>query len=193
MTTHGLLCIGDSKTDGDAWVTLLATALETATGQHWTEQPLRLAFGGAQTGDTTGANPELSMTAYLDANLPNWVGTANVCVVNLGVNDSTNPLVEAVWKADMMHIVDSVRAKWPAVQVYIARSWSRGGMTRSNTIASWIADIVASYPSGVHLGHDERVWLENGDDGATYTSDGIHYNAVAQPVVAAQWLTALGY
>jgi len=35
--------------------------------------------------------------------------------------------------------------------------------------------------------------LSGGDDGATYTSDGVHYSNAAQTVCAAQWMTAMGY
>jgi hypothetical protein len=59
-------------------------------------------------------------------------------------------------------------------------------------MAGWITDIAASRPN-VFLGHDERVWLRNNDNGATYTSDGVHYNEDAQPVVRDEWLAMLGY
>jgi hypothetical protein len=40
---------------------------------------------------------------------------------------------------------------------------------------------------------DERVWLEGGDDGATMTTDGVHYSSAGQTACAAAWQTVLGY
>jgi len=47
-------------------------------------------------------------------------------------------------------------------------------------------------PGVAYLGHDERVWLEGGDDGATMTTDGRHYSAAGQAECAAQWRSVIG-
>jgi lysophospholipase L1-like esterase len=44
-----------------------------------------------------------------------------------------------------------------------------------------------------HVGPDRRVYLEGGDDGVTYTSDGVHPNAAGASLEAAQLKTALGH
>lgn len=134
------------------------------------------------------------MKTYIDANLASVAGTANKATLNFGANDVGALPAQATWKASMTSIIDSVRAKWAGVDIYIARPWRRGYATECNSLATWISDIVALYGDGkVHLGMDERVWLENGDDGVTYTTDGIHYTQPAEAVCAAAWKTAMGY
>ena len=44
-----------------------------------------------------------------------------------------------------------------------------------------------------HLGPDERAFLENGDDGVTYTTEGVHPNAAGYALTAAQWQAVMGY
>jgi lysophospholipase L1-like esterase len=35
--------------------------------------------------------------------------------------------------------------------------------------------------------------MRNGDNGVTYTTDGVHYNTAAQAVVRDEWMEVLGY
>lgn len=184
ITQRKLLALGDSKTAGDDWVSQLVQALQDETGYSWQELGPRPAVAG-YTAST--------LKTYIDANLSGIVGTANTITINIGANDVGPLPAEATWKGNMTSIIDSLRTKWPGATIYVARPWRRGYGTECNTLADWIDDIVALYPNGVELGPDERVWLENGDDGATYTSDGIHYTAGAQTVCAAQWATVMGY
>jgi lysophospholipase L1-like esterase len=90
----------------------------------------------------------------------------------------------------MNYVLAAVHTKWPACQIYIMRPWRRGEAADCNTLATWIADIVALLDYA-HEGPDERVFLENGDDGATYTSDGIHPNEAGSALTAQQWRTLL--
>lgn len=132
------------------------------------------------------------MKTYVDANLSSLTQKIKRVTINLGANDVGALPAEATWKANLISIIDSLRAHSPGVLIHIARVWRRSFLTECNTLAGWIADVVALYPSGVYVGMDERIWLENGDDGATYTVDGIHYSAAAEPIAAAQWMTAFG-
>jgi lysophospholipase L1-like esterase len=66
------------------------------------------------------------------------------------------------------------------------RAWRRDLDAECNTLAGWIDDIVA-LRSDCHVGPDERVFLENGDDGATYTGDGTHPNAAGYQLTADEW------
>lgn len=177
---QGLFALGDSKTDGDAWVGLLSTELSSQTS--WSEITPRFGVSGG-----TAA----TVKTYVDSNLSSVVGTANIITINLGANDVGSLPAEATWKANLTSIVDSLRAKWSLAHIYIARAWRRSFATECNTLATWINDVIGTYPTHVHLGMDERVWLENGDDGVTYTTDGVHYTAGAQSVCAQEWMTAI--
>lgn len=126
---------------------------------------------------------------WIDDNLSSIVKEPQAVLCNLGSNDVYNgDIVEATWKTNYEYIVDAILTQWPSVTVYIAKSWRRGYTADCNTIAGWIDDIILDYPGGnVLVGHDERTWLEGGDDGATMTSDGIHYSEAGQTECAAQW------
>jgi lysophospholipase L1-like esterase len=181
--TRRLFHVGDSKTDGDIWPTYLWQSLNTSAGDS-TYYELVTRFG--VTGSTAA-----EMHTYVDANLAAVTGTADIITINLGANDVSALPAEATWKADMTAIVDALRAKWSAATIYIARPWRRDYGTECNTLATWIAAIVATYPSNVYVGMDERVWLEGGDDGATMTTDGIHYSAAGQTAAAAAWAAVI--
>lgn len=112
-------------------------------------------------------------------------------LVTLGANDVAGTLVEATWKADYLDILDRFHAAWPDAVVYLSRPWVRTPTTNLNTVAGWIADIQAARSTFVELGPDERVWLEGGDDGATNTTDGVHYSAAGQIAAAAAWYAVI--
>lgn len=182
-TFAGLFAIGDSKTNGGAWVNTLKN-----THIYPVDYIYECLLRAGVDGQTTAG-----WASTISAFLATVTGTANKITYNLGANDMPFIPAEATWKANTVIIINAILAKWPTAQIYMARPWRRGYGTESNTIAGWIADIVALYPSNCHLGPDERVWLENGDDGATYTSDGIHYTAGGQTLCAAQWAAVMGY
>lgn len=183
VTTLGLFAVGDSKTGGDDWVQLLIDGITAATGDTYEERPLRYGIGGYDT---------VQMAAYLLPRLPLEPHTASVVTINLGTNDAARAITESAWKAAMISIIDCIHAKWPLAQIFMAQPWRRSYPTYMDTLAGWVADMIALYPTFVRLGPDERVWVENGDDGATMTYDGIHYTEIAQPICAAEWLTAMG-
>lgn len=130
---------------------------------------------------------------WIDENLASVVRPPLVVLCNLGVNDCWFGLLpaEATWKANYKYIIDAMLAKWPTITVYLAKPWMRDYTAECNTIAGWIDDIIADYSGEVLLGHDERVWLEGGDDGVTMTLEGIHYNAAGNAECTAQWVAIL--
>lgn len=131
----------------------------------------------------------------IEADMASFARRANVTkvLVNLGVNEATVGLpTEAAWKASMQTLLDAYEAEWPGVDVYLMRPWGRGLDAECNTLAGWIADLVAASAT-VHSGPDERVFLENGDDGTTYTVDGVHPTAGGYDLTAAEWKTAVGF
>lgn len=187
------LSYGDSKTAGFDWQpsfaryygtggTCLPWSLKTNTGPQGS-----LARSG-YTVATMAALVAADLAAMPDA------ATLRAVMFNLGANDVAALPAEATWKANLATILDALHAKYPSAMVYVMRPWRRGELTDCNSLATWIAAVLADGRSAwAFVGPDERVFLEGGDDGATYTADGIHPNAAGYVLTATQWKTALGY
>ena len=163
-------------------------SLEADSPFTWLESPSRLARDG-----WTAA----LWAAQIDADLGSASGIPDFILVNLGSNDVgplEDPLVEAAWKADFAYILDALNTKYPNAQIYVMQVWRRydnGDLTALND--TWIPAVLSTRSSWAGLAEDERVFLENGDNGVTYTSDGIHPNTAGNALTAAQWLSTLGY
>jgi len=109
-----------------------------------------------------------------------------------GVNDTQWgwPLDEATWKGQYLTIISAVHAAWPAALIYIDIPWANAYGSNYDTLATWIGTIVATAPY-LAIGLDERVWFEPSI--ATYSDDGVHYNAAGKIAKAAAMQSALGY
>jgi lysophospholipase L1-like esterase len=133
-----------------------------------------------------------SGAAEIDAELAASSANPGYILFNLGVTDVDALPAEATWKANIGYILDAMHAKWPSAKIYMMRVWRRDYGSECNTLDGWIDAIIAARDY-CYTGPDERVFLENGDDGATYTTDGIHPNAAGYALTAAQWQTVMGY
>lgn len=178
-----VLCLGDSKTVDTTWQILLRNGVEA---QYRTTLLRMTTVGtaGVTTADRAGT---------IAADLAAISTTHDAVLVNLGANDVAALPAEATWKADMGTIVDALHAKWPNAAVYLTRVWRQGEAADCNSLATWMADLVVIKGSWLRLGDDERVWLAGADDGATNSSDGIHYSAAGRIAAAAARKTVLGY
>ena len=174
------LAYGDSKTDSKTYQ-FTTTGLLEAGGNKWDYRTL------ARSGYTVA-----TMQDEIDTDLAAYTSVApRYVLTNLGANDVVSLPTEAAWKADYQYIFSAMRAKWPNVNIYIMRPWQRGYAANCNTLATWIGDLVTANPGVCFLGPDERVFLENGDDGVTYTSDGIHPNTAGYALTGQQWAGVL--
>lgn len=131
-----------------------------------------------------------AILAGMPANFPK-VGAA---LFNLGTNDFNSvrdgTYTEAAWESDLTYMVDAIVSKYPGIRVYVARPWRLGYDAEANTVAGWIATVVASRPAVAALGMDERAWMS----GAGMSTDGVHYSdPLGRQEAARQWLTVLGY
>ena len=115
-------------------------------------------------------------------------------LLTLGIND-THPALpaEATWKAAYAKVLDDVHTVMPAAQILVAIPWGRDRDANCNTLATWIADVLTTRAAWASVGIDERTLIENGDNGVTYTYDGIHPNAAGIAVLAPAWQAAMGY
>lgn len=113
--------------------------------------------------------------------------------LNWGVNEMSAMPSEATWIADYTTVLDAVHTKWPDAKCYVMRPWKRGYDSEAATIHGWIDTLVAARSSFAYVGPDEAVWLKGSDDGATNTSDGVHYSAAGKVAASRAWLSLWGY
>jgi lysophospholipase L1-like esterase len=181
------LSFGDSKVYANTMEPVLAANLSSADADHtW-----RVAALG-RAGWTAAM-----WAGQIDTDLATLSDIPEFVVVNLGTNDvepNAAPLVEATWEADYAYILDAIHTKWPNAKVYCARTWRRynnGDQTAMDD--TWIPAVLSTRSTWADVGIDERVILEGGDNGVTYTSDGIHPNAAGYALMAAGWQSVMGY
>jgi len=200
---ESILAVGDSKTVWmttpytNWWPALLETLMDAVPGYRWWEwdaivQPSD-TYAMATSGFTAG-----DMLAVIDARLaayPSYTFPPTRIFVNFGANDCKSAGAIAAYEANMESLVDKLHAKWPNALIYLTRAWRRGyDMSIFDGFDTNIDNIIADGRTAYcFLGDDERVWLENGDDGATYTTDGVHYTLGARPVKAAALKAAMGF
>jgi lysophospholipase L1-like esterase len=159
-----VLILGDSKSAGTVYPSYMFTLLNAATGKSWRESLPRLATGGWGIAD---------LQTSVVANIASVTPSPQYAIINIGVNDGSPAISENDYKTYMQSILTLVHDQFPLCPIYLTRIWLRLGGDFPGNIATWIADLVA-LNSFAHLGADERIYLENSDDGVTYTSDGIH-------------------
>jgi lysophospholipase L1-like esterase len=191
----GILAIGDSKTVGggdekpengavgsSGYVPLLMNSLNTDT-MLYAELPKRIATSGDRMADVAGHIVSDVSTRWEP---PTYV------LVNLGANDVASLPTATVYCSNIWTVVSTVKGKWPNSKFYFMRPWKRGYTANCDTLAGYFATFCASNSAYCFLGPDERVFLENGDDGTTYTADGTHPNHAGYALTAQKWKTVLG-
>lgn len=184
---------GDSKSVyGTLWPSELEKLLITSTGRYWHEPTARIAVSG-----TTVALRRASIDADLamrDSPAPDYI------LIDLGVNDMGTDLwpmpasqaKQDTWVANYQYLIDALHTKYPSARIGLMRVWRRGYTDSNNLVDDTLLPLVIAGRSWAFLGPDCRVVIENGDDGVTYTSDGIHYNAAGQVIIAQAWKVAMG-
>jgi lysophospholipase L1-like esterase len=116
-----------------------------------------------------------------------------VFLINLGANDVANLPDGATWKTRYTYIIDAVLTKYPTTKIYLTKPWRRNYGTECDTLAGYIDDLVALYPGQCYVGDDERTWLEGGDNGATMSTDGVHYSEAGYVAKRAAVRAIIGY
>lgn len=195
--------VGDSKTagwndgtkaycGGFGYQSFLGENLETATGEKWRElrpRPQHDGFTTASIASATAADLALITTGPA----PDFI------LLNSGANDVVAMPTEAGFKASLRTIFRAYHTKWPSAQIRVMRIWRRSQLTNCNSLATWFNDLITigadatEFSPYVAAGPDERVFLENGDDGVTYTADGVHPNHAGYILTADEWQANMGY
>ena len=155
-----------------------------ATNNAWTQKPTGISRGGATT---------ITFATTVDADIAACVGVPHYVLINLGANDVGAAMVENDVKTAYGYILDAYHTAWPRAWIGVMQVWRRDCDDNCDLFNSWLGTIVAARSSWAHLGPDERIFLEGGDDGATYTVEGVHPNAAGYALTAAGWKTAMGY
>jgi hypothetical protein len=163
---RSVLVLGDSKsilTTSTTYPQYLFGLLNTATGKSWKEVLPRGATGGWTIAE---------VYVWCVNNIASVTPVPQYALLNIGVNDGA--MTEANWRIYLDALLELIHTTFPSCQVYVTRPWLQGNEAYCDNVATRISDIVTLYLSYAHLGADERVYLKGSDDGATWTSDGIH-------------------
>ena len=198
------MLLGDSRTSAPlgTWQQPLADSLTAASGFLWSYVNRAVAGASLEYLNSVVRAPE-SLSWLLDP--VNAQTPVLATLVNYGVNDIYYPhgygggpsgishLDEAAWKARLGAMLDAVHAKFPAAIIYVTRPWMRGYDADCDTLAGWIATVLSTRSPWAVAGDDERVWLKGADNGATMTSDGLHYSTTGNAQKAVQMKTVMGY
>lgn len=198
------MLLGDSKTSAPlgTWQAPLAADLTAASGFLWSV--VNRGVAGASVEWLNSVARAKEPVSFLLDPIPSTYAV-HAALLNWGANDIYYPtglgglpagvanLDETAWKANLTTILDAIHAKWPLATVYVTRPWIRGFDADFDTLAGWIADVVAARATFAAVGDDERVWMKGADNGATMTSDGLHYSAAGNTEKAAQMKALLGY
>lgn len=190
-----ILCVGDSKTVGYPY----SGSVVSYDGPNNTfgfGPSLATDMDGAQI-DTIALNGATVAVTKLtfDANLAKTTRSAGTrrVLFNFGAGEALAMPTEAQFESDYEYLIDAVHTKWPGAKVYLMTPWRADASANCDTLAAWIAVVVAARSSFVFAGPDERIFLKGSDNGATYMSDGIHPNTAGYALTAAQWQSAMGY
>jgi hypothetical protein len=166
------------------WALQLKTALDAATGATW-------ASSYYAAGSTTLDYAATTGLSSIVAQVPATAGLEVICVINWGVNEMAAMPSKADWKADYQTIIDAIVAKNAMAKCILTKPWYVGKDSEAATMAGWVDEIVAENPGVAYAGHNEGVWLKGSDNGATMTSDGVHYSTAGHAECSDQLLAII--
>lgn len=192
--TNSFLIFGDSKSTPDNLQSQLEVnmnARSPVATNRWVSAPVRIANAGYSAYIYVHVADLAAILAARTTNTPTYI------FLNLGANDVNGDVNDVhnfdtngiTWKTNMAFILDALHTKWASAEIYQMLPWKQGS-TYSNKL--WLLrntyiPQVHSGRSWCHIGPDESVFLENGDDGVTYLSDGLHPNVAGQNLTAQKW------
>lgn len=177
---------------GGPWLLTLGDS-KTATGNSWPATvQAGLGFDLLVNNGVSGTTVATTVV-NLSTVVPDGLRTlAPIVLINFGANDVSVLPAQGTWIANYRTIINGgILSKWPDARVYLMRPWRRNFDSACDSLATWIGEIVLAQPAQTFLGPDERVWLKGDDNGATETTDGIHYSAAGEVTCASEWLEVL--
>lgn len=180
--------MGDSKTQGEFCC--------TGAGGYRAALAAAVPRGVDYTGvDAANGKTVNLLKTGVDAFITTVSMRPDFVLLNIGANDFFLGTGSAAYQSDLAYTLDAAHVAWPFARILVAKPWRRTYDTESDTMAGWIDTVLATRGPWAAVGIDERATpgLKNGDDGVTYTTDGIHPNAPGYALVATQWQAVLGY
>jgi lysophospholipase L1-like esterase len=179
--TERYVLVGDSKSDDSQWDHIFQHQIEQATGDYW-----QLGENWAVGGYTMA-----QCAAAIAGQIAAYTGDEPSRIfVNCGANDIDKVALSVTFGNNLRTIIGAILAEWPDCLVYVARPWGIGFDVLADEAAGIIATVVGEY-ANASLGTDERVFLENGDNGATYMANDKHPNTAGYEKTATEWVTVI--
>lgn len=191
--SRDFFAVGDSKTQGvgddtppalgeNGFPPILLASLQ-ASGQRWHEIA-RIGLSGYSVA---------ALKDEIDARLSAIISAPDYILLNLGRNNVDYKTNATLWVSNYQYIIDAMHAKWPLAKVYLMRVGAQSEPTVWVSMGDVHIPLVIAGRVWAHLGPDERVFLEGGDDYATYTTDGSHPNRAGYTLTAVEWKTVIGF
>jgi lysophospholipase L1-like esterase len=184
-------CLGDSRTTFGGWQDLLIAGLNTATNakpSHSYRTNTEAAL------DWSVMTLSSNATQYL-ADSSSSLAYPNIVLIDLGEHDMVNgsPPTQTAFQNAYLSLIDAIVAKWFDAEIYLDFPWTVAldGTSYTN-FKGYIQNVIAAR-SMCHAGVDQGVTIKGSDNGATNTSDGIHFSTAGKIAYAAAMQTAMGY
>lgn len=177
---RGILWVGDSKTIQEFQIYTL-DALNVTPFYQWAELPVKVGIGGI------GA---ANMAARVASDIAAMDYPPTEIILNLGANDFATIGDGSTWKTNMTAIITAYHTAFTSANIRIVKAWSRGYAAEIAIANARIDEMYASY-TWLRPGFNENI-LAGGDDGATYTTDGVHYSAAGLALIGAAAAAIIG-
>ena len=177
----GILWVGDSKVINE-WQIFCLDALNVLPFYEWAELPVKIGIGGiGAAGMAARVNSDITAMDYSPTEI----------IINLGVNDFATIGDGSAWKTNMISIITAYHNTFPGAPIRLVKPWARNNDAPKAIVDAKIDEMYSSY-SWLRQGFDEII-LKGSDDGATYTTDGIHYsNPAGYQLIAAAEAAIIG-
>jgi lysophospholipase L1-like esterase len=183
-----IVFLGDSKTDD---------SINSGTGlpfNTWPEAVRVDLSANGHRGDWVKYVRGVQGSTLVDwSNSLGWISAipimheTQIVLSDIGVNDLNHHgglQSEANFLAQYDAVLVAIHNRLPTALVYITKPCMRGFTTDCVTMADYIDEVVATHSytraADVEGPASAAGWMENGDDYATYTYDGVHLNTSGQ-------------
>lgn len=133
------------------------------------------------------------MADYIDARLMlhtySTANVRNIFLLDIGANCGA----QANYPTNLQYTVEAIKAKYANAEIFISFPWVRGMEASNAQLHTYIDNVIALHPDYCFPGDDECIWMEGGDNGATMSTDGVHYSDAGYVAKRAAVRAIIGY